>query len=247
MLYKGEWNESTNLPHGRGLMYTQQGIYEGHFKNGEPYGHCRLINAKLCIEGDFITVIPSSKSMVTITWREHGHIFQGYANASDLTQKGTLSLSTGEVLFGQFKYQETTKHGVVKSIDVDGSVHIGEWRDNQLVKEIDEQTFEKIINQPASDKKAKEFMQTTGQFLKTYLDQPIEELGSKVDDINAMIEIWQQAKQGLQVNMISDSDNEKLWREAFNLYERVQERYEQRRDQLLEEGQLLESQTSFKG
>jgi hypothetical protein len=67
------------------------------------------------------------------------------------------------------------------------------------------------MNKPSSDKKAKEFMKTTGSFLKTYLNQPYEELGNKIEDINAMIDIWEQAMQGLQVNMIADSDNEDLW------------------------------------
>jgi hypothetical protein len=84
VLYKGEWNESTNKPHGRGLMFTQQGIFEGHFKNGEPYGKCRMINEKFCIDGDFITVIPTSKSLMTLTWKDKNDIFEGYANASDL-------------------------------------------------------------------------------------------------------------------------------------------------------------------
>lgn len=50
-----------------------------------------------------------------------------------------------------------------------------------------------------------------------------------MNDIDAMIEIWEQAMQGLEINMISDSDNEKLWKEAFNLYKKVTDRFIERR------------------
>jgi hypothetical protein len=41
-LYKGEVHKQTNLPHGRGILVMKYGdIYEGHFKDGQPFGKCR--------------------------------------------------------------------------------------------------------------------------------------------------------------------------------------------------------------
>lgn len=111
-------------------MFTQHGIFEGHFKNGEPNGKCRLINERLCMEAEFVTIIPSSKSYVTISWKNKADVFEGVVNASSFMMKGTLSLASGEVHYGQFKYQETIKHGVVKSISIDGAESIAEWRDD---------------------------------------------------------------------------------------------------------------------
>ena len=77
--------------------------------------------------GTFLTTIPSSKHLITLTWKDKVDIFEGYANASELIQKGTLSLSSGEVLYGQFKYQETSKHGAVKVVRSEDDITYAEW------------------------------------------------------------------------------------------------------------------------
>lgn len=84
-------------------------IYEGHFKDGQPFGKCRWYQS-VVYEGVFNGYFPSTNSVYKINFNDKNDVLMGYFDIQSQQIKGTLSKPEGDTTFGQF-----TLEGEIKS------------------------------------------------------------------------------------------------------------------------------------
>lgn len=100
--YKGEWDASADLPHGKGIMvYNDGSLYIGEFNNGECEGKGRVIH-------------------------QNGDVYDGdwYQNLAD--GRGVLYTSDGQKYEGDFEADK--KHGEGNESWPDGTKYSGQYK-----------------------------------------------------------------------------------------------------------------------
>lgn len=109
--YKGEWDDDTELPHGRGMMkYASGTIYEGEWDQGKKSSHGRIIHAQ-------------------------GDIYEGEWENDRAHGEGKFETAGGQKYDGEWKNDEKHGHGV--ETWPDGTRYEGQYKKVNFVGRYD--------------------------------------------------------------------------------------------------------------
>ena len=95
-IYKGEQNENSGVPHGKGIAaFTNGNYFEGTFQDGAPFGTGRLVIPikKYAITGNFTENFEPKLGVIEIEFFDHSY-FKGNLMASKMF--GVLKQPNGD-------------------------------------------------------------------------------------------------------------------------------------------------------
>lgn len=152
-IYRGEKNQNTGVLQGRGISIHENGdIYEGHYKNGVPHGHCRKYDYRgYCIEGYFTDGFEVDDNIVyTFTFSNSPQIGKGYYKFSGKVLVGSISQLNGDVaFFGQFECKTTPlAFGPIMKVFDNLSTSFSLYLDGEEMEPIEERIFWQHFNLP---------------------------------------------------------------------------------------------------
>ena len=121
-----------NCYNGKGkFKYTNEALYEGAFKNGQPHGTGILIYSNgNRYEGDWVDGQKSGSGILTFV---NGARYKGHFKNNFMDGQGRYTFKDGSVFVGDFVADRPNGQGTL--IRQDGSTVSGSWKDGKLQTE----------------------------------------------------------------------------------------------------------------
>jgi len=149
---------SGNCYNGEGkFKYTNEAVYQGGFKKGQPHGKGILIYSNgNRYQGEWIEGKKSGKGILNFV---NGALYEGYFKNNFMHGEGRYTFKDGSVFEGAFSEDRPNGYGIL--LRLDGSSVAGYWKDGKLqaesiAKESEKEKSEKTIGQKpvVADKKS---------------------------------------------------------------------------------------------